>query len=79
MIAEDSPHVATTFIQKLEANFQPLLDYPELGPKRDYLSPGLRAHFYRGYAIYYEVTEKEIIIVRVTHGAKDQATLFDVE
>lgn len=71
--------MATIFIQKLEEKFQPLLDHPELGPKRDYLSPGLRAHFYRDYVIYYEVTDMEIIIVRVVHGAKDQATLFATE
>jgi len=51
------------------------LDHPKLGPARDVLAPGLRAWFYRGYAIYYRATEAEILIIRVVHGARDMATL----
>ena len=75
-IAADSLENATRFIHKLNKSFTPLLDQPLIGPARDDLSPGLRVHFYREYAIYYVPTKHEIIIVRVVHSRRDQATLF---
>jgi len=55
---------------------QPFLRHPDLGPSREALASGLRAFIYRDYMIYYEATETEIIIIRVVHGSRDQATLF---
>ncbi|MFQ5443831.1 MAG: type II toxin-antitoxin system RelE/ParE family toxin [Nitrospinales bacterium] len=78
-MAKDSPQTATAFIQKLEEKFAPLLSNPNLGPSREHLAPGLRAHFYRNYVIYYESTDMEIIIIRVVHSSRDQATLLDGE
>jgi hypothetical protein len=38
----------------------------------------LRVHFHRDYALYYRFTEREVIIVRVVHGARDaRALMFD--
>jgi len=38
----------------------------------------LRAHFYRDYVLYYRLTDEEVIIVRVVHGARDvRALTFD--
>jgi len=48
-----------------------------IGPARDYLAPGLRAHFHRQYVIYYRATEDALIIVRVVHGGRDLPPLFD--
>lgn len=50
-----------------------------MGPARDELSPGLRAHFFRAYVIYYVPTDREIIIVRVAHGRRDRTALFEKE
>lgn len=47
-----------------------------LGPSREELSSGLRAHFFRKYVIYYVPTDREIIIVRVVHGRRDRVALF---
>lgn len=47
-----------------------------MGPKRDNLSPGLRVLFYRDYVIYYRFTESEVVVVHVTHGARDAAALI---
>lgn len=47
-----------------------------MGPKRDNLSPGLRVIFYRDYAIFYRFTDTEIIILHVSHGARDAAALI---
>jgi toxin ParE1/3/4 len=49
---------------------------PELGPSRENLAPGLRAHFHRDYVIYYRATDTALVIVRVVHGARDRAALF---
>ena len=66
-IAEHSPDNATRFVNQLEEACFPLLDNPMLGPAREELSPGLRVHFFRKYAIYYIPTDLEIIIIRVIH------------
>ncbi len=47
-----------------------------MGPRRDNLAPGLRAHFYRDYVIYYVITDREIIIIRVLHGSRDAKAIF---
>ncbi|MEE9145085.1 MAG: type II toxin-antitoxin system RelE/ParE family toxin [Candidatus Binatia bacterium] len=75
-MAEDSPQAATAFVAKIQDKFQPLLQQPEMGPSRDFLAPGLRVHFYGQYAIYYQATEMELIIIRVVHGARDRSALF---
>lgn len=48
-----------------------------MGAKREYLAPGLRAHFFRDYVIYYMIDDSEIIIVRVLHGSRDVEAIFD--
>ena len=48
-----------------------------MGANREYLAPGLRAHFFRDYVIYYTVTVSEIIIVRVLHGSRDAESIFE--
>ena len=58
---------------------EPLRYHPELGPRRDQLAPGLRAYFYRDYAIYYRFTDTEVIVIRVVHGSRDAAALFPTE
>ena len=57
-------------------HFEPLCRHPELGPARDHLAPGLRAHVYRDYVIYYTATETAVTIIRVLHGSRDAAAQF---
>jgi toxin ParE1/3/4 len=66
-------------VRKLRERFSPLLSHPEMGPRRDQLAPGLRAHFFKDYAIYYRFTDTEVIIVRVLHGARDAKALIPSE
>jgi len=42
---------------------------------REQFAPGLRARFVGNYAIYYLNDERELVIVRVLHGARDAAAL----
>jgi toxin ParE1/3/4 len=63
-------------VQRLEASFHRLIEQPYSGPPRDRLAPGLRVLNVRGYAVYYAVTEADVLVVRVVHGARDVAALF---
>ncbi|WP_424945067.1 type II toxin-antitoxin system RelE/ParE family toxin [Candidatus Thiosymbion oneisti] len=79
-IAQDDRRAASKLIRQIEARFSTLLSHPEIGPRRDHLAKGLRAHFHRDYVLYYRFTATEVIIVRVVHGARDvQALMFDEE
>ena len=44
---------------------------PFMGSRREHLGAGLRVTFHSPYAIYYLLTETEVVIVRVLHGARD--------
>uniref|UniRef100_UPI0040553371 type II toxin-antitoxin system RelE/ParE family toxin n=1 Tax=Thalassospira sp. SN3W TaxID=3035476 RepID=UPI0040553371 len=70
-IATDNPDAATRLLHEIRERFDPLCLHPELGPKRDYLSPGLRVHHHRNYAIYYRVIPSALAIMRVLHAARD--------
>jgi toxin ParE1/3/4 len=48
-----------------------LQDFPLSAPSRDHLAIGLRALVYDSYAVYYQFSGKEVVIIRVVHGARD--------
>ena len=77
-IAEDSPNNADNFLDQLQAKFSSLADNPNIGVSRGQLAEGLRAFPIGNYLIYYRATDSELQIIRVTHGARDQAALFDM-
>lgn len=47
------------------------------GVTREQLEPSLRVTFHHPYAIYYQVSERELVIVRVLHGARDTAAIAE--
>ncbi len=55
----------------IEAEFDQLLAFPLSGPARTDLAADLRVKFHRAYAIYYTPAPRELIIIRVLHGAHD--------
>jgi toxin ParE1/3/4 len=63
--------VASQFLSAIGQAFQPLLQTPLMGSRREHLGAGLRVIFHSPYAIYYLPTETEVVIVRVLHGARD--------
>ncbi|MCJ2060964.1 type II toxin-antitoxin system RelE/ParE family toxin [Methylobacterium sp. J-048] len=69
--ADASPAMADRLIARIEAACAPVRDFPQAGPSREQLAPGLRVVIERAYAIYYQHDEREIVIVRVLHGARD--------
>ncbi|PKR57219.1 type II toxin-antitoxin system RelE/ParE family toxin [Thalassospira lohafexi] len=76
-IAEDNHDAATRLIHEIGERFDPLCQNPEMGPKRDELSPGLRVCIHRNYAIYYRIIPSGLVILRVLHGARDTTAQFD--
>jgi toxin ParE1/3/4 len=48
-----------------------------MGTPREQFGVGLRVTFHHPYAIYYQVSEPELIIVRVLHGARDVAAMAE--
>jgi toxin ParE1/3/4 len=53
------------------------LHTPLIGSRREQFAPGLRVTFHSSYAIYYLPCGRELIIVRVLHGARDAAAIAD--
>jgi len=62
---------------KLYATCERLLPFPLAHPERPQLSLDLRVVFHGAYAIYYRPSDKTVTIIRVLHGARDLAAIFD--
>ncbi len=77
-IAVDNPDAADRQIDKIEAIFNSLREYPMLGAKRDDINAGLRGFTRDHYLILYQLDEfrESVQIIRVVHGMRDLAALF---
>ncbi|MBF0136857.1 MAG: type II toxin-antitoxin system RelE/ParE family toxin [Magnetococcales bacterium] len=73
--SESSEATATRLLAKIENTSRLLLEFPLSGTARNQFAAGLRVILEGNYAIYYTVSEAELVIVRVLHGARDTATL----
>lgn len=77
LAAEASEEIATRFLTAIETKFAPLLHSPLIGSRREQFGPELRVTFHSPYAIYYVPADRELIIVRVLHGARDAAAIAE--
>jgi toxin ParE1/3/4 len=64
-------------LAKIEGACRLLLGFPLSGVAREQFAKGLRVMFEGNYAVYYTVSETELVIVRVLHGARDAAALAE--
>lgn len=69
--------MASSFLERVGATLDVVRHSPLMGPSREQLSVGLRVTFHHPYAIYYHVTDRELIIVRVLHGARDTVAIAE--
>jgi toxin ParE1/3/4 len=71
--------IAGGYIDRLEAACLALETFPERGTRRDDIRPGLRVMgFERRATIIFQVTEGEVVIVRIFYGGQDyEAALRD--
>ena len=76
-IAQDNPDAADKFIHALVSRFPLLASMPDLGRKREELSPRLRSLPFGRYVIFYRPMENGVEIARVLHGARDLPPLFE--
>ena len=82
-IANDNPAVALRFVEAVEKAFERLAEMPTMGRVREFNNPrlaGIRMWPVPGFAkylIFYRVTENQIRVLRVLHGARDIPTLFE--
>ncbi len=69
--------MASRFLERVGATLDVVRQSPLMGPSREQLSVGLRVTFHHPYAIYYHMTDRELIIVRVLHGARDTVAIAE--
>ena len=64
-------------IAAIKAACEPLRLFPQGGPRREVLVPGLRVTFHDPYAIYYTSLPDAVVVIRVLHGARDVTALAE--
>lgn len=70
-IAKDSKVSAARFIKRIRATIQSLKRFPEAGswlPEFD--RDDLREVFIGSYRIIYQICDREVCVLKITHGAK---------
>jgi toxin ParE1/3/4 len=76
-IARDNPAAADKFIHAIVSRFPRLAAMPQLGRRREELSPRLRSFPVGRYVIFYRPMENGVEIARVLDGARDFPPLFE--
>lgn len=67
---------ADRFLNKLDAKFFKITQFPNLGRQRDEILPGLRSLPMDDYLILYMVIGQDVEIFRVVSGYRDLPALF---
>lgn len=84
-IAADSLSAADRFVEAVDSAYKRLADMPGIGIAREYVNPrlqGMRMWVvpeFPKYLIFYRATDTELRAIRVLHGARDIARLFQLE
>ena len=78
-IYQGSPKHAESFADLVQANFERLAKRPRLGRSRPELMPDVRSLTIGRYVIFYLPRVRGIEVVRVLHGSRDIAAMFDDE
>ncbi|MDJ0799609.1 MAG: type II toxin-antitoxin system RelE/ParE family toxin [Calothrix sp. MO_167.B12] len=72
-----NPDTANKFLDVIAQKFERLANFPNMGRRRDELSPSLRSFPVDDYLIFYRQIEDGIEILRVVSGYRDLDALFD--
>ncbi len=67
---------AERFLERINAKFKALAQFPNLGRRRDELYPGLRSVPLEDYVILYRSLRGEVEVIRVVSGYRDLKALF---
>lgn len=68
--------VAEKFLKRINQKCQNLVNFPELGKRRDELFPGIRSLPVGKYLIFYRLLDTELEVVRIVSGYQDVEALF---
>ena len=71
--------VADRLIDSIEDRFALISDYPVIGRICDDLAPGVRSFPVGNYLVYYRKRRGIIQILRILHGARDQASALKTD
>ncbi len=69
---------ADRIARKVEATLEMLADFPNLGEAVPQLAPTRRRKLCDDYAIYYDVHDETIVVLRVLHTARDLGQFEDL-
>jgi toxin ParE1/3/4 len=76
-IEPDNPRRAATFVQDILTGCRTLCTYPEIGPARGDIAPGLRIRPMLGRVVVcYRIAEAHIVVLRVFYGGQDFETIM---
>jgi toxin ParE1/3/4 len=78
-IADDSEEQADLFIDLIDRKLRLLAEQPNLGRARGELAENMRSFPIGRYVVFYIVMPSCIQIVRVLHGARDLAPIFEAD
>lgn len=78
-IADDSEAQADLFVDTIDRKLQLLAEQPNLGRSRPELAENMRSFPIGRYVIFYVVMPSYIQVVRVLHGARDLASIFEAD
>jgi len=78
-VAMEAPAAADRLIDRLLERCRSLAAHPELGPARPEIAPNARMLVEGDYLILYRLRTDGVDIIRVVHGARKLAGLFDPE
>lgn len=76
-IARDNPQHADRYLDKIAVKLELLSTAPRIGRVWDETQPELRVFPFDDYMIFYHAADNGIELIRVIHGARDFASLFD--
>jgi len=70
-IAVDNPMRAVTFVRELQAACSRIGAMPTAYRLRPEILDGLRSAAHKRYVVFFTVTDVEVLVVRILHGARD--------
>lgn len=69
-IAADNEPAADQLIDRFTTMYEKLSRTPGMGVRQDHYRPGLRCFPIGKYIIFYTVTDDELVVYRILHGAR---------
>ena len=76
-IAANNPDAADRLVEAVLESSWLHVRFPNMGQNRDELRPGLRCFIVSPYVVFYRPVEDTIEVLRVLHGARDIASIFE--